>query len=87
MVVSEDVTANLERFLVQRLRLGVLPLGLEIPRHAEVAICGIRVRVAKQPPAKLERFFKKRLRLGVLPLAAQIAPGPGSFELYGGGHR
>ena len=72
MVVGEQAAADLQRLLVQRLGLGVLPLGAEVGRQVVVASGGVGVVVGEQSAVDLQRLLEERLSLGVLPLRVEV---------------
>jgi hypothetical protein len=61
MIVGEQPTVNLQRFLEQRLALGVLPLGVEISRQVGVAEREVGLVVAQQATVDLQRLLEQRL--------------------------
>ena len=72
MVVGEQAAADLQRLLVQRLGLGVLPLGIEVEGQVVVAVGGVGMVVGEQAAADLQRLLVQRLGLGVLTLGTEV---------------
>ena len=71
MVVGEQAAVDLERLLLQRLCLRVLPLGVEVESDVVEAGGGVGVVVGEQAAVDLERLVEQRLGLGVLPLGVE----------------
>ncbi len=71
MVIGEQAAADLQRLLVQRLGLGVLPLRVKVGRQVVVAVGGVGVVVGEQAAADLQRLLKEGLGLGVLALSEE----------------
>ena len=72
MVVGEQAAADLQRHLVQRLCLGVLPLGVEVACYVVVASGGVGMVVGEPSSADLQRLLDQRLCLGVFPLGVEV---------------
>ncbi len=87
MVVGEQAAADLQRLLEQRLGLGVLPLGVEVPRHAAVATGGDGVVVGEQAAVDLQRLLAQRLGQGILPLSEEVVRQSCSCGRCRGGRR
>ena len=73
MVVSEQAAADLQRFLIQRLGLGVLPQKPKVARDVLVNVGGLRVVVGEQAAADLQCLLTQRLGRGIPALIGEVA--------------